>query len=139
MELEGNKKILENHENRIKKLEKNMPKRIEESEIKKTISIGEFILEANSKDDVERTVTVGYFLEHNLKYPCFNAKDIESYFRKAKEKVPNNVNDKINQCIKKRWMDVYPDKKDGKKAFVLTRTGEGAVQNKFQKAKEERK
>jgi hypothetical protein len=61
----------------------------------------------------------------------FNATDIETIFRSAKEKLPKNMNDLVNSNIKKRFIDEAKEKKDGKKAWYLTSTGERHVEQEL--------
>jgi hypothetical protein len=61
----------------------------------------------------------------------FNVKDLEGGFRAAKEKVPLNINDKINMNTKKGMMMEADEKKDNFTAWVLTNKGEKFVKNDF--------
>ena len=127
------KQILDDHERRIKALE-GLPK----SDVKsgnKQISIKEFILLKNPKDDVQRTLVICYYLEKHKGINSFNAKDIKDAFRDAKEKVPSNVNYKVIQNIKSGYMMEAKEKKDKLKAWTLTSTGERFVENDLKKEK----
>ena len=128
---EETKRILDDHERRIKELEK--PSKTEPDKSKKQISIKEFILAKKPKDDVQRTLVIGYYLEKYKGMNCFNAKDIEEGFREAKEKVPDNVNYKAIQNIKSGYMMEAKEKKDKFKAWTLTSTGERFVENGIKK------
>jgi hypothetical protein len=99
----------------------------------KEISIKEFILSKKPKDDVQKTLAIGYFLEQHQHYTSFNVKDIESGFRASKEKVPLNIPDKIQMNLKKGQMMEAKEKKDNIKAYVLTNSGDRYVENNFQK------
>lgn len=123
------RKILEDHEKRIQRLEqlyKSKP-----TTTKKQISIKEFILSKKPKNDVEKTLVIGYYLENFRDMSYFNAKDLEEGFREAKEKVPKNVNDKAYQNIKRGFMMEAKEKKDKLKAWNLTSTGERFVENEL--------
>ncbi len=122
---------LKNHEKRIQILEKIF--RSEPNKTKKHLSIKEFILSKKPKDDVQKTLVIGYYLEKYKEMNSFNAKDLEEGFRDAKEKVPTNINDKVIQNIKGGYMTEAKDKKDKLKAYYLTNTGEGFVKNDFRK------
>lgn len=104
-------------------------------QISKEFSLKEFLISKNPKDDVERTALFGYYLENFRKYEIFNVKDITSCFREAREKVPDNVNDKISKCIGKDWIMESDKKKDDKKAFVMTRTGSEIIERNFAEGK----
>lgn len=126
------KKILDDHEQRIKELEKILlggEKRI----TKKAMSIKEFILTKKAENDVQRTLLIGYYLEKYENYCSFNAKDLEDGFRAAKETIPKNINDKVNVNIKNGHMMEAKEEKDNRKAWVLTSSGERFVGNAFKK------
>jgi len=97
----------------------------------KKISIKEFILSKNLSGDVEKVLAMGYYLEKNEKAKSFNISDLGRLFISAKEKLPKNINDKVNMNIKKGHVMEVQEKKDGKKAWVLTATGETYVENNF--------
>jgi len=123
------KKILEDHEKRIQRLEKLFESK--PTQTKKQISIKEFILTKRSENDVEKTLVIGYYFEKFRDMSSFNVKDLEEGFREAKEKVPANINDKIIKNIKKGFMMELKEKKDKLKAWTLTSTGEGFVENEL--------
>ncbi len=123
------KKILDDHEERIRKIEsifKSKPRTT-----KKQISIKEFIIAKKPKDEVQKTLVIGYYLEKYQGIKKFNAKDLEKGFRKAKEKVPGNINYKVIANIKNGFMTEAKEKKDKLKSWYLTNTGERFVENDF--------
>jgi len=126
------KKKLKDHEERITKLEKFLPETKPERARKK-ISIKEFILQKNPKGDVQRALAIGYYLEKYEGFSSFNAKDLENGFRDTKEKIPQNVPDKIQMNVRNGHMMKVEEKKDGYKAYVLTNSGEKFVENDFKK------
>ena len=92
----------------------------------KPLSEKEFLLEKNPKGDVQKTFFLGAFLEAHKGTESFTAEDLKEAFRVACEPVPANINDKITKNIAKgNFMEVKP--KNGKKAWVLTSTGEAHV------------
>jgi hypothetical protein len=117
---------LEDHERRISAIE-GMPAKNTHGEAKK-LSIKEFMLEKTPGDDVQKTLVVGYYLEHFEGMSSFNARDLAGGFRAAKEPVPGNINDKVNSNIKKGYMMVEKEKKDKLMAWVLTNSGEKFVE-----------
>lgn len=121
------KKILEDHEKRISELERLAQTKPET--IQKKLSLKEFILSKKPKDDVQKTIVIGYYLEKYDIFPSFNAKDLEDAFRTAKENVPENINYKVIKNIKKGYMMESKEKKDNLKAWNLTATGERFIEN----------
>ncbi len=127
------KKKLEEHEKRISKLESSS--QAEPEAVKKKISIKEFMISKKPNNDVQKTLTVGYYLEKCENFSSFNTKDLKKNFRAAKEKVPKNTADKVQLNIKKGHMMEAEEKKDNPKAWVLTNSGEKYVENGFMKEK----
>jgi transcription termination factor NusB len=117
------------HEKRLSILEGLF--KTETEHVKKKLSIKEFILTKNVKDDQQNTLAIGYFLEKYENYISFNIRDLEQGFRDAKMKPPQNINDKVNKNIIKGYMMENREKKDNKKAWVITNTGEIFVEAGF--------
>jgi hypothetical protein len=122
-------KIVENHEKRIQQLENLLVTKKED--VRKPISIKEFILTKHPSKDVQKTLAIAYFLEKYENMQFFNVTDIEEGYRKAKESIPKNISDKIYMCNSSGYMMEAKEKKNGKKAWCLTNTGEGYVENEF--------
>lgn len=124
-------------ETKIKKVENDLVvifgqnKNNSSEDIAKKMSIKEFIMTKKIDDDVKRTLAVGYFLEHMESVSAFNVDDMKKFFRLAKLKLPSNINDKINMNIKNGHIMEAVEKKDSKKAWVLTGTGEIYVEANF--------
>jgi len=125
------KKKLEEHEERISRLERLFQKKPEV--IKKKIYIKEFILQKRPKGDVQKALVIGYYLEKYQDFSSFNAKDVEQGFRDARDKIPPNVGDKIKKNIAKGHMMEAGEEKDEMKAYFLTSSGERFVENDFRK------
>ncbi|MDP2703851.1 MAG: hypothetical protein Q8P01_01365 [bacterium] len=102
---------------------------------KKKISPQEFLATKDAHTEVKKVLVFAYYLEHIEGFESFNATDLVSIFRSAKEKPPKNINDVINKNINpgKFIMDAA-GKKDDKKAWVLTSTGEKHVEEKLKKS-----
>lgn len=101
----------------------------------KKLSIKEFVLEKKPKGDVQKTLVISHYLEKYENMTSVNVDDLAKYFRLSKEPVPGNLNDKINMNIRKGHMTEAEEKKDNKKAWVVTNTGEQFVENGFQDSK----
>jgi len=117
---------LEDHESRISALE-GAPGKKTLVEGKK-LSIKEFLLTKKPNDDVQRTIVIGYYLEHFESMDSFNTRDLADGFRSAKDPLPANINDKVNSNIGKGYMMEAKEKKDKLKAWVLTNSGEKFVE-----------
>lgn len=118
-------KKLEDHEHRISILER-MPERAGGKD--KKLSIKEFILTRNPVDDIQKTLVIGYYLEHFGEMSTFNVRDLTEGFRAAREPVPANINDKVNANIAKAYMMPVKEKKDKLKAWMVTNSGERFIE-----------
>lgn len=118
-------KKLAEFEGRISALEGRTDKRTAED---KKLSVKEFLLTKKPADNVQRTLAIGYYLEHFESMDRFNVRDLADGFRAAKEPLPTNINDKVNLNIRKGHMMEAKEKKDKSKAWVLTNSGEKLVE-----------
>lgn len=100
---------------------------------KKRLSIKEFLITKDISDDVKRTLAVAYFLEHEEKLGSVNTDDLKKAFQLAKSPLPTNINDKVNINIRNGHMMEAAEKKESKKAWVLTATGESFVEDELKK------
>lgn len=91
-------------------------------------SAKEFLLEKNPKDDLKRTLYIGYYLEKYDGMESFSVDDLREVFRASRVPSPKNLNDKVNQNISKGFL-MEVEKKDKKKAWILTSTGEKHVED----------
>jgi len=103
------------------------PRRTESKEL----SVKEFIIQKRPSNDVEKALAIGYFLERQAGMASFNVDDLARYFQLAKEAIPTNVNDKVNLNIRKGHMAEAKGKKNNKKAWIVTNSGEKFVENGF--------
>src|SRR4051812_2520834 len=90
----------------------------------KEVSAREFLLTASPKSDTQKVLLLGYFLEHIEGAHSFNVWDLEGAFRAAKEKLPSNMNDAVNKNIVRGFLMEAEEKKDAKKAWYFTASGE---------------
>ena len=125
-ELAEIREILAEYEKRLQALESpsvsNAPRT-------KNLSVKEFILQKDPKGDVQKTLVIGYYLEHDKNVSPFNIKDIEAVFMEAREKLPANLSDKVSKNIRKGLIMDSPQKKDGHGSWALTSKGESFVTN----------
>jgi len=120
-------------EQRFSRLEARLssPAPVGPGKIQKELSIKEFILERRPTNDVERTLAIGYFLERFTGATSFNVDDLARQFEHAKEPTPDNINHKVFLNVKKGHMAEAREKKDSKKAWMLTNSGESFVEAGF--------
>ncbi len=122
---------INNLEERVSKLEQVIKVSVVSTATKnsKPLSVREFLSSKELDSDTQKTLAIAYFYEVRQGNGSFNTDDIKNGFRTAKLKLPSNINDRINQNIKSNYMMDADEKKDGKKAWVLTDTGEKEIEN----------
>ena len=76
------------------------------------------------KVETQKVLALAYFLEREEGLASFNVPDLEIAFRSAREKVPKNMNDAVNKNIARGFLMEAKAKKNLKKAWHLTATGE---------------
>jgi hypothetical protein len=133
--LEELKKIVAEHETRISNLEDLVAGRTMKTEKReqreKKLSIKELLRSKRPKTDVQKVLAIGYYLEKHEGMLSFNVNDVNDGFSSAKEPEPSNTQAFINQNIKNGHIMGIKEKKDKKKAYVLTNSGEEFVENDF--------
>jgi hypothetical protein len=116
-------------EARVEKLEKmNSTARAAAPGQVKKLSAKEFLMTKNVGSELQKVVALSYFLEHQEGLSAFNVADLEAAFRSAREKPPKNLNDAVNKNIARGFIMEAAEKKDSKKAWNLTSTGERFVE-----------
>ncbi len=96
----------------------------------KQISAKEFLLLKQPVSEWEKTLALAGHLEQVMKINPFNTEDLANAFRTAREKLPTNLNDVINKNVSKGYLMEVKEKKDNKKAWLLTATGERYLETK---------
>jgi len=92
----------------------------------KKLSPAQFFNKCNPKTDNERVLLGGFYLEQFGKFQNFTAAEVRDQIREAKRQPPKNVNDAVNQNIKKGLLMSAGDR-ENKRVFVLTSDGEEEV------------
>lgn len=117
-------KKIENHENRITKLEKLFNSGTEtEKIIAKKISEREFLRKINPRTVIERSLALSYYLEVYGGKTSFNIDDLKICFKAAKEPLPKNLNDMVNRNISKGLLMKASGEDKKRKYWELTQTG----------------
>jgi hypothetical protein len=99
----------------------------------KKISAKEYLMTKQLNTETQKTLVLGYYLEHVEGMPSFNVDDLVAVFQAAKEKRPKNMNDAVNKNVARGLLMEAVEKKEAKKAWVLTSTGEKHVQDELNK------
>jgi hypothetical protein len=96
-------------------------------------TLAEFFREKKPATDLDKTLLVAYFLEKFEHQEAVNVDDLAQAYLSAKEKIPSNINDAVNKNVRKGTMMEIREKKNGKKAWLVSRTGEELVELGFGK------
>ena len=100
----------------------------------KPLSVGEFILQVGTKKHTETVLAFGYYLEKYADIKEFTAADINSCYYDAKMESSNTSQMIINNIKTRRIMEAKKKQGEkGRKAYVLTRTGEEFIEQKLDK------
>lgn len=130
MEIEDIAGRLGKLEERVERLEREFGSEIAAGAAKaRKQSAKEFLLTKSPRSEVQKALLLAYFLEQEEGLTSFNVPDLEAAFRSAREKLPKNMNDVVNKNIAHGFLMEAKGKKDSKKAWQLTSTGERFVEN----------
>jgi hypothetical protein len=123
---------LEGLERRVEKLEAHFgSENVVSVPKERKLSAKEFLLTKNLKVETQKVLALAYFLEREEGLASFNVQELEVAFRAAREKLPKNMNDAVNKNIARGFLMETKEKKDSKKAWQLTSTGERFVENEM--------
>ncbi len=120
-------------EARIRKLEAfiQMPTNADAAKNVRKLSPKEFLIGMAIKADTQKVLALSYYLERIEGMRSFNIGDLEAVFRLAKEKLPANMNDAVNKNIARGFLMEAEEKKESKKAWYLTASGERYVDDEL--------
>ena len=99
----------------------------------KKLSAKEFLMTKNVGSELQRVAALAFYLERQEGISTFNVADLEGAFRSAREKLPKNMNDAVNKNIARGFFMEAAEKKDSRKAWQLTATGERFVETEMNK------
>ena len=92
-------------------------------------TLGEFLdQKGNPQKHTEVVAVFAYWLFKVEKMESFNVKDIVECYNKTRKTKPSNPNQIINTNVASYLFAEAEEKKDGYKAWVITRTGEEYVE-----------
>jgi len=95
----------------------------------KQLSLVEFIRNKNPKSHGDKILTFGYYLKTFRNFHSFNLDDIEECYREARIPRTKNFSAYITQLIRDGLIMDSEEKKDNKKAWILTNRGIEYVEN----------
>jgi hypothetical protein len=124
--------LLRSLESRVSALEKHFEAAPPPATVKKE-SAKEFLLKKNIRSETQKVLALAYYAERHGGLTSFNVPDLEAAFRAAREKLPKNMNDAVNKNVARGLLMEADQKKDSKKAWQLTATGERLVEQEMER------
>lgn len=135
MNAEEMERILRDHESRLSALERRFDSgALPVAVVGKKQSAKEFLLTKSLSSETQKVLALAYFAEREDGLTSFNVSDLEAIFRAAREKLPKNMNDAVNKNVARGFIMEAAEKKDSKKAWQLTSTGERFVEEEMARA-----
>ena len=95
-------------------------------------SVNEFMVSLAVSSHLDRIVAILY---HNLRYADtdrMTSDEVLDTYGRLRERRPANLSDLIGKCSRKGHIIEASEKKDGKKAWQITPTGEGHIEKLLQ-------
>jgi len=125
-----NKEIIDRLELIEKRLDvlENNKQAVTSNSFEKKVSIKEFIIKKNPRNDVQKTLCIAFYLEKYENRERFTSKEVADFFKKSKLSPPENVPDKVQKAIGHGWLT-----QDKLGEFYVTLTGEKIVEEGFDK------
>jgi len=129
IEVQGDKAFVETKFNELLNIEvelKTKPQPVEEKstiKLDKELSLGEFVKQKNPKSHADKILVFGYYLENIKGYESFNIDDIEECYQDVRMPKTKNFSPYITQLIREGKIMDSKNKKDNKKAWLLTNDG----------------
>lgn len=92
--------------------------------------ISEFLAGKNVTTHLDRIVAILYF-NHHKGNELITVAELEEAYSNARVRPPRNFSDSLAYCIRKGYIVEARGKKDGKKAWQITPTGEKFVEEEL--------
>lgn len=87
----------------------------------------EFLAQKKAETHPDRVVAVAYYIYRTADGAGVTTKDLSDAYGRARVKKPQNFPDVIAACVRRGYL-VEGERRDGMKTWVITRTGEGHVE-----------
>lgn len=91
------------------------------------MDLAEFLVTRKVTTHPDRVVAIAYFTYHTEHGSGVTTHDLTEAYSRARVKKPQNFPDVIAACVRKGRL-VEGERKDGMKAWVITRTGEAFIE-----------
>lgn len=94
----------------------------------KTLSPSEFTKKVSPKNQPEKALALAYYLEKYKSMENFTTADLTDIGREAKQSKFTNISDTVAKLVQQGQL-MGAGEREGKRAFVLTTSGEDFVEN----------
>lgn len=103
---------------------------VAERELPATVS--EFLALAQPGSQPETAVCVAYYMWHSGDRGGMTVEELMAAYAQRRAKRPRNVSDALAKAARKGHIVDAPDRKNGKKAWVITQAGEAYVEGRLE-------
>jgi len=93
-------------------------------------TVSEFLAGAAPRNHVETVVLVAYHMCRSGDPAGMTIDELVAAYAQARLKKPSNPSDTLAKAIRKGYLIDAPQRKDGKKAWVITQTGDSFVEGR---------
>jgi len=94
------------------------------------MQLNEFLATKAPKSHPDRLTSIAYYYYHERGNQAISISDIVEAYARARIKKPQNISDVIGSCVRRGHL-IDTDKKDGAKAWLITKAGEVHVEEGF--------
>ena len=92
--------------------------------------VSEFLAQKNVKSHIDRIIII-LFHRHYKGHKLTTIAELEESYSSARVKTPRNFSDVLADCVRKGYVVEANDKKEGRKAWHITPTGERFVEEEL--------
>jgi len=91
------------------------------------MQLNEFLASKSPKTHPDRVTAIAYYAYHERNKDAITTNDIADAYARARLKKPQNISDVVATCVRRGHL-IDTDRKDGLKAWIITRAGEAHVE-----------
>ena len=92
--------------------------------------VSEFLAQKNVKYHIDRIINI-LFYRHYKGNESTTVAELEEAYSSARVKTPRNFSDILADCVRKGYVVESKDKKEGRKAWQITPTGERFIEEEL--------
>lgn len=101
-------------------------------------TVSEFLALAQPASQPETAVCVAYYMWHSGDRAGMTTEELMAAYAQRRAKRPRNVSDALAKAARKGHIVDAPDRKNGKKAWVITQAGEAYVEARLEQQRTSR-